>query len=113
MLPKKQILPWVASFVVKVSLCKFKVSILMSCFNVYFLLSSFFHFSFQSVFSPYLSDHVKRCLVRNQTIFGVLIPSGNLKIGLSCFSFHLVKLVNFTSRDKFTVSKKTFFNSFH
>ena len=29
-----------------------------------------------SVFSPFMSENVKRCVIRAQTIFGVLIPSG-------------------------------------
>lgn len=34
----------------------------------------------QSVFSPYMSEHVKRCLMRSQTIFGVLIPSDRFSL---------------------------------
>ena len=31
-----------------------------------------------SVFSSFMSENVKRCVVRNQTVFGVLIPSGKI-----------------------------------
>lgn len=31
-----------------------------------------------SVFSPFMSENVKRCVVRSQTIFGLLIPTGKI-----------------------------------